>query len=173
MIMISVEEKMGHLEWMSVLLAIGSALCAALYKVFLRYRIKDCNMSATAVLLSTIGLVDLTIFWIAPFTLDMLHKEEVHVHDIPWFYLVLQGVGSFAFNALVNFGITYTTPLFISLGIVAGVPLNLVVDCVFRHVHVGYMKAIGSVCIVAGFLCLLMPLSWRINIVLWKGGAGD
>ena len=64
------------------------------------------------------------------------------------------------FNFAINFGIAYTFPLFISLGTILGIPLNALVDAVFRHSDfVTTWKLTATDLVVGGFLLMLVPPS--------------
>lgn len=105
--------------------------------------------------LSTIGLFSTLCLWPIPLT---LHLTEVEViAKVPWGYLCLSACLSILFNFSINFGIAYTYPLFISLGTVLGIPLNALVDALFRGVDFFGWKFPATDLIVAGFILMLLP----------------
>ena len=61
------------------------------------------------------------------------------------------------FNYFVNFGISITFPLFISIGISLGLPVNAVADSIFRGDEFGVLKVVSLLLILAGFLMMLIP----------------
>lgn len=61
------------------------------------------------------------------------------------------------FNFAINFGIAYTFPLFISLGTILGIPINAVVDVLFRNVDLVNWKITAMDLIIGGFLLILVP----------------
>ena len=76
---------------------------------------------------------------------------------MPWDFLVGTGILGLFFNFLVNFGIAFTHPLFISLGTVLGIPINALADFIFRGKDFGPFKIVAAVLIVFGFLFMLLP----------------
>ena len=84
------------------------------------------------------------------------HVEDLVYESIPWGLLVLGSLASFFFNLLVNFGIAYTYPLFISIGTILGIPLNILVDVWINEEEVGWKQIFGACLIVCGFVCLIV-----------------
>ena len=62
------------------------------------------------------------------------------------------------FHYLVSFGIAFTFPLFISIGILISVPFNAVVDAIFRDQSFGISKIVAFFLIIVGFMLLLIPI---------------
>ena len=84
-------------------------------------------------------------------------EELIVWSKIPWAYLCGTAVLGLVFNFLINFGVAFTFPLFISLGTLLGIPINAVVDSIWRHQAFGPLKAGAAVLIIAGFLIMLLP----------------
>ncbi|CAH1792291.1 unnamed protein product [Owenia fusiformis] len=83
--------------------------------------------------------------------------EQFDWYNLPWGFLCGSAVLGLAFNFLVNFGIAFTFPLFISVGTVLGIPLNAGVDAMFRGRIFGVTKIIATIMIIVGFILVLIP----------------
>ena len=68
------------------------------------------------------------------------------------------------FNFLINFGIAFTYPLFISLGTVLGIPINALTDFFFRGAEFGSYKIVAAFSIIIGFLFMLIPNEVEENL---------
>lgn len=141
-----------------VVLSVGSAVGAALYKVLLKWRVGDASFYQMALFLSMLGLFVTLAFWPILVLLHYLGAEKVE--NVPWGYICASSALGLLFNFSINFGIAYTFPLFISLGTILGIPLNAVIDAVFRRVHFfNNWKFTATDLIVGGFMLMLIPPS--------------
>ena len=70
----------------------------------------------------------------------------------------------------INFGIAFTSPLFISLGTILGIPLNMLVDAVLRGHTPLFLTVLGCAIIAASFGLLLLPPPKDAPLL---GGSGD
>ena len=102
------------------------------------------------------GLLALLLLWPIILILYFTKAEKIEWDNLPTTFLCGSAALGLVFNFLVNFGIAFTFPLFISLGTVIGIPLNAVVDTIFRHREFGPVKIGGSACIIVGFLIMLV-----------------
>ena len=75
--------------------------------------------------------------------------------------MCLSALGGFLFNGLINFGIAYTYPLFISIGTVLGIPLSIIVDKFINNSSITVFQIVGSVCVIAGFILLFIASTGR------------
>ena len=134
-----------------VLLAVGSAILAATYKVTFKLFIGEGGIEQVSLFLTCLGVLNLLCFWPILEILHFTHYECIYWDDIPWSYLCGSASLGLLFNFLINFGIAFTFPLFVSLGTVLGIPLNAVVDKVWRAASFSWEKGFGSVMIIVGF----------------------
>lgn len=104
----------------AVALASVAALCAGSYKVLLRLLLGETTAPAIALYLSYLGGVNLLVG--APLVF-VLHYTEVElvppISTLPFGFLITNALLHLVFNFLINFGITFTSPLFISLGAIS------------------------------------------------------
>ncbi|XP_071476845.1 solute carrier family 35 member F3-like isoform X1 [Diadema antillarum] len=145
-------------------LSIGSAIGSALYKVLFKRYIGDATGGQVCLFLSLLGIFDLIFLWPILLTVYYTGFEQWDWTNMPWNYLCGSSALSLAFNFLINFGIAVTFPLFIALGTVVGIPLNAVVDLIFRDRAFGPWKIGGTVLIVGGFIIMLMPERWQEKV---------
>lgn len=115
----------------------------------------NANSSQVALFLSLLGSLNALLFWLIILPLHFTRYERIDWSDMPWKFLNGSGVLTLVFNYLVNFGIAFTSPLFIALGLMLGTPLNAVADYIFNDTDFGLYKIIASVLILAGF-CLML-----------------
>lgn len=128
-------------------------------QVCLKKRVGDADLYQMSLFLSLLGLFNLIAFWPIMITLHFTGVEEFEFRYIPWLPLCLSALCSFAFNFLINFGIAFTFPLFISIGTILGIPLNAFVDVVIRHIDFLNWKITAATLIIGGFLLMLIPSS--------------
>jgi len=107
--------------------------------------------------LSSLGIFNTLFLWPIPLTLHLLNLEVIT--DIPWTFLCSSSAFGIVFNFSINFGITYTFPLFISIGTLMGIPISAVIDYTARHVSMLNWKFPATDLIVGGFLLMLLPPS--------------
>ena len=112
--------------------------------------------------LTMLGLFSTFFLWPIAAILHIVGVEKVI--DVPWTYICASSVLGVAFNFSINFGIAYTFPLFISLGTILGIPINAVMDTVFRGVGIVNWKFVAIDLIVGGFLLMLLPPSDSVYI---------
>lgn len=141
-----------------VVLSVGSAIGAACYKVLLKWRVGDASIYQMSLFLSSLGLFIMIAFWPIIILLHFLDIERLE--DVPWGLLCASSALGLLFNFSINFGIAYTFPLFISLGTILGIPLNALIDAVFRRVEFfRNWKFTATDLIVGGFMLMLIPPS--------------
>ena len=132
-------------------------ITSLLLQVCLKKRVGDADLFQMSLFLSFLGLFNLLAFWPVMITLHFTGVEDFEFRYIPWLPLCISALASFAFNFLINFGIAFTFPLFISIGTILGIPLNAVVDVVIRHIDLLNWKITAAVLIIGGFLLMLTP----------------
>ena len=62
---------------------------------------------------------------------------DIFINNIGVF--ILFGISSTVFNICMNFGIVFTYPLFISIGLMLDMPTNILYDCIINHLHIQTM----------------------------------
>ncbi|PIK45158.1 putative histone deacetylase 6 isoform X1 [Apostichopus japonicus] len=130
-------------------------------KVLFKRYVGDANYGQVSLFLTLLGLFNAFVLWPSILAVYYTGFEYWDWNDMPWDYLCGSAAMSVVFNFLVNFGIAVTFPLFIALGTVVGIPLNAVVDLIFRDNSFGPYKIGGTACIILGFLIMLMPEKWQ------------
>lgn len=144
-----------------VLMIIASAFGAAVYKVVFKKIMGNASLGQVSLFLSLLGISNICIMWTINVCLHVAEVENFGFLDIPWLALILSAILSLVFNFLVNFGIAYTYPLFISIAMMIGIPLNAGVDVVVRHGTFSSLRLIAAVLVFAGFAIMLFPDSWN------------
>lgn len=120
----------------------------------------DAKVGQVALFLTALGLFNLLMLWPIFEILFFTNVESITWNDIPWGYLTGRSVLGLLFNFLISFGIAFTFPLFISLGTILGIPINGIIDTIFRHQSFGGLKIGATFLIVGGFLLMLVPANF-------------
>lgn len=147
-----------------VILSVGAAVGAALYKVWFKRIVRDATLGQVSLFLSCLGLLSTLLLWPIIVIFHYTHYEDFTWGRIPWNYLCGHAVLALVFNFLINFGIAFTYPLFISLGTVLGIPINALTDFIFRGAEFGSYKIVAAFSIVIGFLFMLLPSEFEKNL---------
>lgn len=155
-VLIAYSQGFHSFSIIGVSFATGSAILAALYKVNLKKVLGEAGMAPTAVYLGLLGAINMFIFWPIIILLDVLGVEAISTMEVPWSTLVLHSVGYLFFNSFVNYGIIYTSPLFISIGTIIGIPLSILADFIFRAGSITLFQICGSASIAVGFILLII-----------------
>ncbi|XP_033640772.1 putative thiamine transporter SLC35F3 [Asterias rubens] len=153
-----------------VVLALGAALGAALYKVLFFRVVGKATYGQVSLFLSLLGVFNLVFFCPIMVTLYFTGVEKIDWGNLPGAFLCGKAALGLVFNFLVNFGIAVTFPLFIALGTVIGIPLNGVVDSLFRDTQFGWVKILGAAFIMVAFFIMLVPEPLQRKVACWKEG---
>ena len=72
-------------------------------------------------------MLDMILLWPISLALFATEVESADWSAVPWELLMLSAFFGLCFNLSLNFGVTFTYPLFISIGAVLVGPANLLV----------------------------------------------
>ncbi|XP_077990056.1 solute carrier family 35 member F4-like isoform X1 [Glandiceps talaboti] len=147
-----------------VILSIGAAIGAAIYKVFFKRVVGDASLGQVSLFLTLLSIFNLLFLWPVMLVLRLTGVENWEWKDMPWDYICGSAALGVAFNFLINFGIAYTYPLYIAIGTVLGIPLNAVVDYIWRNTPYGVIKIVGTLLIIGGFVLMILPSSWHDKV---------
>ncbi|KAK3722097.1 hypothetical protein QZH41_019841, partial [Actinostola sp. cb2023] len=150
-------EGFGGPSALGTALSVASAIGAAFYKVFFKKVVGDATASQVSLFLSLLGLLDTVLLWPIIVVFHFTCYELINWSNMPWLYLCGTGLLALIFNFLLNFGIALTYPLFISLGVVLGIPLNALADAIIREKGFGVFKIVAAILIIVGFVLMLIP----------------
>ncbi|GMR33191.1 hypothetical protein PMAYCL1PPCAC_03386 [Pristionchus mayeri] len=157
-VLISLDDQINA-PWLGIVLALASAILAALYKVLFKYVLGDASLGQVSLFLSCLGLLNLILNAIPTFLLIFFGAEYLNVATVPWAALVGSAALGLLFNFLIAFGIALLHPLVIAVGMLVGIPMNTVVDIVLGQVSATLLFILGSVCIVVSFVLVVFPYS--------------
>ncbi|CAD5229219.1 unnamed protein product [Bursaphelenchus okinawaensis] len=128
----------------SVMLA---AFSSAMYKVVFKKIVGQAGLGQVSLLMSLLGALNLLLNVIPITLLWYVDVEVITLHNIPWFYLIGSAVLSLTYNFVVNLSIALITPLFVSIGALLGIPLNMIVDILMNNMVVSPTFLVGSILI--------------------------
>ncbi|XP_076814241.1 solute carrier family 35 member F3-like isoform X2 [Clavelina lepadiformis] len=147
-----------------IVMALLSAVGAAVYKVLFKRMIGEGKLGQVSLFLSLLGLTNALFLWVVFLILYFVGLEKMVADEIPWGYLCGSSSLSLVFNFLVNFGIAFTYPLFISIAMMLGIPLNAAVDMLLRGEIFSLLRLIAALLVVAGFCMMMCPDSWNLPV---------
>uniref|UniRef100_A0A0K0DZS5 EamA domain-containing protein n=1 Tax=Strongyloides stercoralis TaxID=6248 RepID=A0A0K0DZS5_STRER len=159
-------------HFLGILLALLSAAFSATYKVFFKKILGNANLGQVSIFMTGLGFMNLFINIIPCIFLIFFKKEKIEISFVPWLPLIGSSLLSLLFNFLINFGIALLHPLVISIGMLMGIPLNIIVDVLFRNLHIEQDFLIGGSLILLSFILIVFPLDiflkeyftkWRNN----------
>ena len=120
-------ENDGDKYGLGVILVCIAAFLSGLYKISYKYFFNTLDLGQCCYSLAIIGLLDLVLLWPISLILFATDVETANWEEIPWDLLCLSAFLGLCFNLSLNFGVTFTYPLFISIGAVLIAPANLMV----------------------------------------------
>nr|CAB3266245.1 solute carrier family 35 member F3-like [Phallusia mammillata] len=147
-----------------IIMAIFSALGAAVYKVVFKKVVGNASLGQVSLFLSFLGITNALFLWIVFLILYFVGLEHIVAAEIPWSYLCGSSALSLVFNFLVNFGIAFTFPLFISIAMMMGIPVNAAVDLFLRGVLFSVLRLVAALLVVCGFCLMMLPDTWNLPI---------
>lgn len=137
-----------------IILSVAAAVGAGLYKTLFKRAVGDATLGEVSLFLSILALISTFVLWVVPLALHLAGVEILK--QLPWKFLMPNALLGLLFNFLINFGIAFTYPLFISLGTVLGIPVNAVADYVFRDIVITALKYVSAACILTAFFFMLL-----------------
>nr|CDJ91199.1 Protein of unknown function DUF6 domain containing protein [Haemonchus contortus] len=144
-------------QWQGVVLSVTSAASAAFYKVLFKRYLGHANLGQVSLFMTCLGFLNLSCNWVPALTLVLTHVEHVEIAYVPWAPLLGASLLSLLFNFLINFGIALLHPLVVSVGMLMGIPLNTVIDVIFRHVDPTANFIGGTALIMSSFILIVFP----------------
>ncbi|EGD80814.1 hypothetical protein PTSG_01400 [Salpingoeca rosetta] len=156
-LLIALAQHVNGVSAGGVLLTLGASVCAATYKVFFKVTLGDAGLHTVVALLAALAAINIVLVWPFWLILQETDAEPFEWAVVPWSYLCGSAALALAFNFLVNFGVAYTFPLFVSLGTVVGIPLNAAADAVFHGITIGPMQIAGCCLVWLSFIVMLIP----------------
>lgn len=161
-VVISLDNEM-KIEWVGILCAFLSAFMAAVYKVSFKRIIGNASLGDVSLFMTCLGFLNLTVNWIPALILALTGVETLHFAYAPWGPMIGAALLSMAFNFTINFGIALLNPLVISVGMLCGIPLNTVIDILFRHLETTTLFIVGTCLIILSFLLIIIPYD-KLNL---------
>lgn len=112
----------------------------------------------SSMFLTIISVTNIFIGWIPVLIFNLSGIETIVWSQIPWDLLMLATFFNIFYNAFVLIAVGVTYPIFVSLGVLFGIPINAIVDAIVRGQSYSVLKIISTLLLVLGFLILLIPL---------------
>ncbi|CCD74178.1 Sugar phosphate transporter domain-containing protein [Caenorhabditis elegans] len=161
-VVISLDNEM-KVEWVGIMCAVISAFMAAVYKVTFKRVIGNASLGDVSLFMSCLGFLNLCINWVPALILALTGVETLQFAYAPWGPMVGAALLSMAFNFTINFGIALLNPLVISVGMLCGIPLNTVIDILFRGLETTTLFLVGTCLIILSFILIIIPYD-KLNI---------
>ncbi|XP_065678037.1 solute carrier family 35 member F4 isoform X1 [Hydra vulgaris] len=147
----------GSVNTYGILYIVLSSIGAASYQVSFKRVIGSPSGCQVALFLTVLGSLCFLLFWPVVLIIAYYEYEVIEFSKIPWGFLIGTSLFGVVFNFLINFGISLTFPLFISIGALLGIPFNAVVDALFRGSKFGIYEIGAFLLIIFGFILMLIP----------------
>lgn len=124
----------GSGEVVGVVLALMAALFAATYKVAFAVFLGRASVEELGLFLSLLGLVNVTVGMVPLVLMGYFGVETAFwtLEGVDWNTVMGGTVLTWLFNFCIAFGITITSPLYISIGVVLSIPLTMLTDVVIN-----------------------------------------
>ncbi|CAO4377351.1 unnamed protein product [Caenorhabditis nigoni] len=153
---ISFDNEM-KIEWLGMLLSFLSAFMTAVYKVSFKKINGNASLGDVSLFMTCLGFLNLIINWIPSLILALAGAETLHFAYAPWGPMVRAALLSITFNFTINFGIALLNPLVVSIGMLLGIPLNILIDIIFRSLDATPLFIVGTCLICISFLLIIIP----------------
>ncbi|CAD5234675.1 unnamed protein product [Bursaphelenchus xylophilus] len=131
---------------------IFAAFFASLYRVIFKKVVGNARLGRVSFVLSLLGFLNLILNVIPVILLYILNVEIINLHKIPWYYVIGSALLNMTYNFVVNFSIALITPLFVTIGALFGIPLNMIIDILFNGMQISYGFIIGSALILTSLI---------------------
>lgn len=113
-----------HQTLAAVMMAFGSAIIYAVYRVFMRRMIGFTTFGQMALFHSLIGLMNIFFAWPLILILYATGVEIIQWGEIPWLLMTGASVCSIIAQLIASFGVICTYEFFLALGIFFAVPAS-------------------------------------------------
>lgn len=139
--------------------AFAAVLAAASYKVAFKSRLGEPPISIVLGFVGTLGLVAAIFGLPIVVTLCMLGAEDcwwdgsVHIN---WKLVFASAAVDVIYNTSIACGLAIASPIFVALGVVAGIPANLVIDALVNDEVPGLVESVGAIFIATSFAILAL-----------------
>lgn len=151
---------------LNALYATISPAASAVYKVFFAKFYSDASWKYVGSRLGGLAVVNLLIGTLLVVAYLSVGGEPDPTSSlsapIPWQWILPSNAASIAFNFLINFGVTITFPLFVSVASLLSTAANLVIDAVFSGDggNIGVVEVVGLFMVLLSLVVLLFSV-WR------------
>jgi hypothetical protein len=152
---------------LNALYATISPAASAVYKVFFSKFYSDASWRYVGSRLGGLAIVNVVIGTLLMVTYLSVGGEPDPTSasmagHIPWNWIIPSNAASIAFNFLVNFGVTITFPLFVSVASLLSTAANLVIDALLSGDggNIGAVEVVGLFMVLSSLVVLLVSV-WR------------
>ena len=105
--------------------------------------------------LGLVGFANMLLLWLALPLLDVAGLEKFEAPDAATRWKVLHVcISDLVFNALLLIGISASTPLVMTVGTMAVIPVSFAVDLVRKGYRLSVPGVVGSMCVISGIVLL-------------------
>ena len=143
-------------------IVVASTVFTAAYMICQKRFLNGISLIHVSVFLGFLGFWIIVVFW---FPLFILNSTKVEIFSFPSGYvfglIVVSSVIGIIFNATLNFGLIFTSPLFVRISIIMTIPVSFIVDLIISREFL-WMKLLGSLVIVMGFVGFSIE-TWRLS----------
>jgi solute carrier family 35 protein F5 len=133
--------------------ALGSAFFYGLYTTLLKVRVGDESQLNTRLFLGFVGLFNIIALW--PF-LIIFHVTGIETFGLPesfrtWILLIINNLGMLLSDFCWVLAMLMTTPLTVTVGLSATIPLSMIGEVIFNGRHAGLLYYVGAALVAWSF----------------------
>ncbi|RDD36704.1 putative thiamine transporter SLC35F3 [Trichoplax sp. H2] len=139
-VLFAFDDGFGSFATLGVILSVFFTLTAACFRVYEKYSIGDASPIQASMLLTIISIINFLLGWIPVVIFHYTGFEKLTWSDIPWEPLMITNLFNMLHSCFVVIGVAVTYPVFISLGSLFGIPINAVIDAIFRNESFSALK---------------------------------
>ncbi|KAK9265307.1 hypothetical protein V1519DRAFT_378194 [Lipomyces tetrasporus] len=157
------------------LMSLGSAAIYGLYTSLLKLRIGDESRINMQIFFGFVGIWNTIMLWPVLVVLHLTGAERLEMPPTPYVWLIL------FLNCLATLGSDYlwivtillTSPLVVTMGLSGTIPLAVIGDIIFNHVHVSLWYLVGAILVGSAFFVINRDEEREHHVIPDDAGAED
>ncbi|GAV04306.1 hypothetical protein RvY_14608 [Ramazzottius varieornatus] len=164
-------------KWQQSVLVSAGAITTAVYQITFKRRVGGTtNLGRISFSVSLLAMVSMVLLWPAALGLKLVGIERWDIYNLPLEMLGKTSAAAWALVFLVNLGVSWTNPVFTSIGFLCVIPLSYMFNDIWNDRQpYGAIELTGSSLLALGYLILVFGdvLDWEHFKYEWKQIRGN